>query len=387
MKIKKPLFYSVILLFFVYHIPLYADSRSLLLIEIPSIDRENGFDTVFLNESEIMYSLGREISEIISLSDIREALYKGDFPDADTEERVRLVIRINNLYESEKNGFFCDTELSASLEPEGSMADVDGEGFSVSHIGHGENASKAFNNAVSNLPRQFKYSYFDFEKKSLSFRVLDIYQDEVIINGGTEDGFKKGDYFDLFDTESDKPDGKIIITDAEKSISYGRLLECKTDPDKGSIVKKINYLGLKTSYSFDIISASDYSGSSSAVSMEYSRALYVFHPVLSYRLIDVEGSSVRLELAAFTAGVAMLRHFGKISLRSEAGFGKGFSRGRTGSGCDYTVGIIKGGFDLSMTRHFGLFAEAGFMKWFSSDEELSPDTGGFLFGGGLAFKY
>lgn len=90
------------------------------------------------------------------------------------------------------------------------------------------------------------------------------------------------------------------------------------------------------------------------------------------------------DMNIFSAGIAMYRHTGKVSLKSEAAIAASFYR--DSSSADFKGGTVKGGIEYSLTRHTALFAEAGFIHLFAENKD-DPDIGGFLFGAGLSFKY
>ena len=52
------------------------------------------------------------------------------------------------------------------------------------------------------LSEQIKFSYSDFDEKGGFFRILDIYQNEIIVSCGKKEGFSKGDYLEILDSST-----------------------------------------------------------------------------------------------------------------------------------------------------------------------------------------
>ena len=390
---------AFVIFMFLPLVPLCADEQKIFIIETPEYSDESESGFIPENEKAFLDSYKKKIFQIFYHYSSGNASLSAGISDESEKKAltVRTVISLIELTESEKGGFFCKTSIRASLTPEPEKSSI-----TMAYIGYGKNETEAFNNSVSKLPELLEYRYSDLEKKSGFFRILDIYQNEIIVSCGKRDGFSKGDFLEIINSSSGKSEGRIVLTDAEEEISFGRLLEWseKTEsqdsekifnsdqsdsPSVGSRVKKINYLGLQSSFSALYLADDIFSGNLFNLKLEYFRSLYVFHPFAAVSFLNSESDMNTYDLILYSAGVSMLRHFGKISLRSEAALSGGWYRDSGGTS-DFKGGIVKGGIEYSAARHLGIFCEAGFMELFA-ENDADPDIGGFLFGGGLSFKY
>ncbi len=93
--------------------------------------------------------------------------------------------------------------------------------------------------AFIKLPHQLEHRYADFEEKAGFYRILDIYQNEIIVNCGKKRVSVKGIILKILNSSSGKPEGRIILTNSEKDISYGRLLYWRPlSADENTIKRK-----------------------------------------------------------------------------------------------------------------------------------------------------
>ncbi len=372
------------------------------LIKIPEFTDMSGGSYSHPDSRMLMKSLQQEIYEVFShySSGNAEKSESGRNTDDALFHIVNPLVFLNFVTASEKGGFFCETELNLPGE--------DDSRISMKYTGYGTSTDEAFLSSLSKLPSLLRHRYSDFDEKGGFFRILDIYQKEVIVSCGKSDGFSKGDYLEILDSITGRPEGRIILTDSDSEISYGRLLEWEPRgkrngqegkseaelpglerpdlPEAGTRVRKIEYLGLDTSVSWNYLVDDLFSGYGFNFKLEYFRSFYIFHPFFSVGIYNLETELNNYDLSVFSAGLAMFRHFGKVSVYSEISLGKGWYRKSLSSSSDFNGGCVKAGAEYYLARHLGLFTEAGFMKLFAESAE-DPDVGGFLFGAGLSFKY
>ena len=392
-KNKHPFYISFLLFIFLSVSSVSADNSLSFFITFPEYKENSSYDFIPSDISRILLKLHDEIYKTF-LHYSPGRVYKGDSSEIDNKN-FRIImseLTATGIIESEKGGFFCETELFLfEKDTENSIR--------MKYTGYGESKNKAFMDAFIKLPHQLEHRYADFEEKAGFYRILDIYQNEIIVNCGKKKGFSKGDYLEILNSSSGKPEGRIILTNSEKDISYGRLLywrplsadentikEKNIKPPSGSRVRKINYLGIDTSVSYNYIFDNLYSGRGILFNLEYFRSFYIFHPFIEGGIYNFESSVNDYDLNTFSAGIAMLRHIGKMSLSSKALLSGAWYRNSGNSSRDFKGGAVKAGIKYSLSRHTGIFAETGFMHLFASDDD-DPDLGGFLFGAGLSFQY
>ena len=392
---KNFLFYlSVIPFIFLSVSSLPAEDSSAFFISSPEYKKNSSGDFTPSDIDPVLLRLHNDIYSIFSHYSPGR-VHKGDISEIDNYNDFRIIkseLTATGIIESEKGGFFCQLELY--------LYEKDAEhSIRMKYTGYGESKNDAFFDAFIKLPNQLEHRYADFEGKNGFYRILDIYQNEIIVNCGKKDGFGKGDYLEIFNSSEEKPEGRILLTNSDKDISYGRLIywkplsfdknfikESKSKPSAGARVRKINYLGIDASVSYNYIFDDLFTGSGIVFNLEYFRNLYIFHPFAEAGFYNFESSISNYELNTLSAGIAMLRHLGKISMYSKAMISGAWYRNAADSSGNFRGGAVKAGIKYSISRHTGIFAETGFMHLFPS-EENDPDLEGFLFGAGLSFKY
>ena len=375
------------LIFFTRLSFLSAEGVNKFIIVPPEFADESGSSFSPPDEQLLINNMQDEIYSVFSHYSSGNAEKRKD-ADAQYSKNTRIIrsfVNLSAITESEKGFFFCETELV--------LFEKDTEtSVSLKYTASGKTEDEAFHKSLSKLSEQIKYSFSEFDEKGGFYRILDIYQNEIIVSCGKNEGFSKGDYLEILNSSTGRPEGRIILTASDDELSYGRLLDWNPEdrklkrPSPGSKVRKIKYIGLDASVSSEFLFDDIFSGSGINFKLEYFRSFYIFHPFVSASLYNIESSTETYDLDLLSLGLAMLRHFGKISLRSEVSLTRACYKELFGDPADFKGGRVRAGVEYSVLRHLGLFAEAGFMQLFAEDE-ADPDIGGFLFSGGLSFKY
>ena len=378
-------FFSIFSLFQLFSIS--AEGVNTFIILPPEYSDDSGKDYFPQDRQLILEKMQDDIYRVFSHYSSGNTEKKDSFEHADMKVSriVRSILKLCSVTESEKEFFFCETELVLfEEETEHSV--------SLKYTASGKTLDEAFNKSVLKLSEQIKYGYSGFDEKRGFFRILDIYQNEIIVSCGKNEGLSKGDFLEIINSSTGKAEGRIILTASDDELSYGRLLDWHPEnrelsrPEPGSKVNKIKYIGLEASVSPEFFFDDVFSGNGINFKLEYFRSFYIFHPFISASIYNIESSIYNYDLDLLSLGLAMLRHFGNLSLSSEVSLTRGCCDGLFESSADFYGGRVKAGIEYSVLKHLGIFAEAGFMQLFAEKED-DPDIGGFIFGGGLSFKY
>ena len=388
MKLNICLLYLFIILSFFYPaFPVSAEESEIFIIEIPEYKNESSTEFIPADEELLLKDIQERICSVFLHFSSGNAFIKGEnsSPVISENRIIESELILSAFTESLKGGFFCETELA--VYDRGKQAEV-----KMKYTASGLTEEEAFRNSVSKLPDLLKYRYSDFDEESGFYRILDIYQKEIIISGGEDDGFSRGNYFEILNSRTGDEEGLIILTDTDREISYGRLLYWKGSgidknlPETGSRIRRIKYAGLEASVSSVFLADNIFSGTGTGIKLEYFRNIYIFHPFISASVFDIESSLNSYDINILSAGISMNRHAGKLTLFSSAAVVNSWYRTSRNASPDFRGGQVKAGAKYSLTRHMGILAEGGFLKLFAEDDK-DHDVGGFLFGGGVSFKY
>ena len=100
--------------------------------------------------------------------------------------------------------------------------------------------------------------------------------------------------------------------------------------------------------------------------LNISEVYTYFIPLFLLPFITLRAASESYELNLLSAGIAMRRHSGKISLCSAVSLVRGsFREENMKSARDFKGGRISAGIEYSVLRHLGIFAEGGYMQLFA----------------------
>lgn len=330
-------------------------------------------------EINIIFSRGKQdiFSEIPEVSKTIEAQYL-----------FSPYLRQFELLESERSGFFYTIEVVITVfkysDDGGEYGSGEEEDFSLKSIGSGSSEDEALNSAIDNIIAQFEIFLSEFEEWSDGLKIIDIYQDTIVINKGKKHGIKKGDFLRSSDYLTGKTTGEFIVERAEDDISYVRPLWKKQEITPGDFLEEYNYFGASLGAYANYFIGETYSGFSTGAYLLWSRWIYVFHPYLGGEYLSISGGNFeKIDIYMPYVGVRMVRQIGYFTVLSSLSFGLGYVSGiGIEPGWEYVGGLAKIGGAWRINRRFSVGIDVGYSYYHSLDYFNAPSIAGFTIGGG-----
>ena len=344
----------------------------------------------------ISSSINKNFIDMFTVSGVFKISDYSASQDADVEKLKKMhsysiFPRITefNIKETETSGLFLKISIIFSVE---NYLDGKNKDLSVSAIGWGSDMKALLADTLNNVTSQMEYVITGFEEFADHFRIKDIYQGSVVINKGKKSGIKRGDFFYSYNYHTGKKTGTFVVERAEPNLAYARVLDTKVKPTVEDPLKPYNYLGIISETYLDYFTGDFFSGYSAGTMLLWTRWLYTVNPVAGvnrYELVHIDGSKVVLINPYL--GFRIVRYIKSFTLSSVVTFGRGYvlesEMDAMALGWGYFGGTVKIEVGKRIMKHLFLHVEGGYTGFLSSDYDNYPDITGFIFGGGLGFKF